>query len=102
MRSYKGDYKTQIAIENTYQGEGLEAKLRRITETKEPIEAFWPAVYTNKKDGVLPGYDIRTDRFEVAREAMEKATQYGQRKEAQDVAKGDGPNGETSVGQESS
>ena len=30
----------------------------------------WAIAYTEKKDGVKPEYDIRTDRFEIAREAM--------------------------------
>ena len=29
-------------------------------------------VYTERKDGVKPEYDIRTDRFEVALDAHEK------------------------------
>lgn len=55
-----------------YECETLTEKLRRMTEQKEPIKAEVEIVYTEKKDGVLPGYDIRTDRFEVAREAIEK------------------------------
>ena len=31
----------------------------------------WAIAYTEKRDGVKPEYDIRTDRFEIAREAME-------------------------------
>lgn len=47
-------------------------KCRRITTNKEPIKDGAPLIYTNRKDGVQPGYDIRTDRFEVAVEAMDK------------------------------
>lgn len=50
-------------------------KLRKIKEEKGVTEQITPSIYTEKKDGVLPGYDIRTDRFEVAREAMEKLGQ---------------------------
>lgn len=56
----------------TYEAEPIERKVERITSNKEPIEDAWPTVYTNKKDGVIEGYDIRTDRFEIARVAMEK------------------------------
>ena len=31
-----------------------------------------PIIYTERKDGVLPAYDIRTDRWEIAQEAMAK------------------------------
>ena len=38
-------------------------------------DGVFPTIYTEKKDGVLPEYDIRTDRFEVAIEAMDKINQ---------------------------
>ena len=31
-------------------------------------------VYTERKDGVLPAYDPRTDRFEIAVDAMDRVT----------------------------
>ena len=37
----------------------------------EPITDTAPVVYTERKDGVLPEYDIRTDRFDVALEMTE-------------------------------
>ena len=40
-------------------------------ETK-PIDNSRGLVYTERKDGVLPAYDIRTDRFELAVEATDK------------------------------
>ena len=51
-------------------GESIEAKMRRVTTTNEPIENVAPMIYTERKDGVLPECDIRTDRFDVALEAM--------------------------------
>lgn len=51
-------------------GESIEQKMRRVTTTNEPIENVAPMIYTERKDGVLPECDIRTDRFEVAQEAM--------------------------------
>lgn len=54
------------------EGEPMEQKVRRILNNKEPITDGAPMIYTDKKDGVLAGYDIRTDRFEVAAEAMDK------------------------------
>lgn len=46
--------------------------MRRVTQSNEPIENVAPMLYTERKDGVLPETDIRTDRFEVAQEAMGK------------------------------
>ena len=46
-----------------------------MTENKEPITDEVETVFTNKKDGVMPAFDIRTDRWEVAQEAMGKVYQ---------------------------
>ena len=39
---------------------------------KEPITDGAPIIYTERKDGVLPEYDIRTDRWDIAIDAMDK------------------------------
>lgn len=57
-----------------YKGESIENKCSRISETGEPITDPAPLVYTEKKDGVLPQYDIRADKWELAQSAMQKAT----------------------------
>lgn len=61
-----------IVKNDSYEAEPLEVKLRRATEEKKPIEAVAPMIYTEKSKGVIPEYDIRTDRFELAQTAMEK------------------------------
>ncbi len=61
-----------IKKNDSYEAEPLEVKLRRATEEKKPIEAVAPMIYTEKSKGVIPEYDIRTDRFELAQAAMEK------------------------------
>lgn len=68
--------KSKIQIENLYEAEPLEIKLRRKmkggkVDEDEGDAKTWAIAYTEKKDGVKPEYDIRTDRFEIAREAME-------------------------------
>lgn len=57
---------------DTYEGETIEKKVSRITLTNEPITDTAPIIYTEKKDGVLPAYNIRTDRFDLAIDAMDK------------------------------
>lgn len=54
------------------EGETIEDKCKRLTESKEPITDGAPILYTERKDGVLPAYDIRTDRWAIAQEAMDK------------------------------
>lgn len=56
----------------TKEGEYIEEKVRRITENNEPIEDGAPIIYTERKDGVNPAYNIRTDRWEIAQNAMEQ------------------------------
>ena len=55
-----------------YEGETIEEKVARIVQTKEPITDTAPIIYTEKKDGVLPAYNIRTDRFDLAIDAFDK------------------------------
>lgn len=61
----------------TYQAEPREVKLRKIIsgEASNMEDGVFPTIYTEKKDGVQPEYDIRTDRFEVAIDAMDKINQ---------------------------
>lgn len=60
-----------------YQAEPREVKLRKIIsgESNNMEDGVFPTIYTEKKDGVLPEYDIRTDRFEVAIDAIDKINQ---------------------------
>lgn len=67
-------YSSTFTVNEGYKGETIEQKVTRITVNKEPIKDGAPLIYTERKDGVQPGYDIRTDRWEVAAEAMDKVT----------------------------
>ncbi|AXH75283.1 MAG: hypothetical protein [Microviridae sp.] len=66
--------KTQLSVNTSYQGEPIENKIRRIVNNKEAITDGAPLIYTDRKDGVRPETDIRTDRFEIAVEAMDKVS----------------------------
>lgn len=61
----------------TYVAEPREVKLRKIIsgESSNMEDGVFPTIYTEKKDGVQPEYDIRTDRFEIAIDAMDKINQ---------------------------
>lgn len=65
-------YKTEIYCNEMIEGEMIETKIERITSNREPIDATAEIIYTEMKDGVLAGYNVRTDRFEIALEAMDK------------------------------
>lgn len=54
------------------EGERLELKIDRMTQNNEPIGDSAPLIYTPRKDGVIAAYDIRTDKWDIALDAMEK------------------------------
>lgn len=66
---------TTIKVVITKEGESIEEKVMRITTEKTPIKDGAPLMYTDRKDGVLAGSDIRTDRFDVAIDAMHKVAE---------------------------
>lgn len=68
--------KHNIASVECHEGEAIEDKVRRILDENEPIKDGAPIIYTDKKDGVLPEYNIRTDRWEIAMQAMDKVNSY--------------------------
>ena len=72
--------KTTLIHNDSYEGETIEKKIRRVVNNKEPITDGAPLIYTERKKGVEPQYDIRTDRFEIAVEAMDKVTKAHQAK----------------------
>jgi hypothetical protein len=53
------------------EGETIEQKVDRIVNNKEPITDGAPEIFTPKKDGVIPAYNPRTDRWEIACETMD-------------------------------
>lgn len=99
----KTNYEFQI-------GESIENKVRRITENNEPITDGAPIIYTNREDGVLPAYNIRTDRWEVAQAAMDavnqanlaKSKNYGQIEKQEQNALDSKEVGDTSSSQQES
>ena len=62
---------TNLNLNQSVEGETIEQKVERILDNKEPIKDGAPLIYTDRKDGVQAGYNIRTDRWEVAVDAMD-------------------------------
>lgn len=71
MYRYKKATTTSLKVNEAYAGERIEEKIFRITTSKEPITDSAPLIYTDRKDGVQPDYNIRTDRFDAAIDAMD-------------------------------
>lgn len=53
-----------------YEGKTIEQRCREMVETGEPIKDTSPLIYTPKEKGVRPEYNVRTDKWAVAQEAM--------------------------------
>ena len=66
--------KSQLESVEIVEGEPIELKIERITNNNEPITDGAPEIFTERKDGVISAYNIRTDRWEVAAEAMDKVS----------------------------
>lgn len=52
----------------------LENKIEAMIANEEPITGTAELIYTKKRDGVLPMYDPRTDKFDNAIEAINNIT----------------------------
>lgn len=70
-RSIKNIPQVELECEEGFEAESLEEKVRRVTASNEPVEAISPMIYTERKDGVRPEYNIRTDKWDIAQSAMD-------------------------------
>ena len=82
----------------TYAGETIEEKVNKILTQNEPITDGAELNYTERKDGVKAEFDIRTDRFEHAIDAMERVVKshIAKREERLKVVKGGENSGDKS------
>ena len=71
MKKIGINYRSKLGT-TLVEGERLELKIDRMTQNNEPIGDSAPLIYTPRKDGVIAAYDIRTDKWDIALEAMEK------------------------------
>lgn len=70
------NHKTQIDTSQFIrEGESIEERLRKVTISGEPIDTnVTPEIYQERKDGVDPLCDIRTDKMELAQQAFDTYT----------------------------
>ena len=72
FKSKCGKVQSDIVRECTQEGESIEQMISRCVESNEPIESTAPMIYTEEADGVLPQYDPRTDKTDLALDAIDK------------------------------
>ena len=63
-------------------GESIETEIRQAIASKKPLEMTSEMIYTDIKEGVLPQYNVRTDKQELA---IDLATKF----EKSDAMKGE-------------
>ena len=68
---YQNTKRSTIGSADVTEGETIEQKMERILHNGEPITDGAPEIYTERRDGVGAQYNIRTDRWEVATDAMD-------------------------------
>lgn len=74
MYNYGKAIKTSITHNKGYKGDPIEVKIRRLLANKEEAMKEVQTMYTERKDGVIPSTDIRTDRWDLAVEATDYAS----------------------------
>lgn len=82
--------KSSFLINQGLVGVPIERKIERMINNGEPIDSNPHAdgmLYTERKDGVLPGYDIRTDKWDIALDATDKVSKSKTAKRDAKVAK---------------
>lgn len=63
--------KTLIRInEPFHEGKTIEKQIAIAMLTNEPVDQSNTITFTKRSDGVLPDFDIRTDKWELAQRAM--------------------------------
>ena len=78
---------TQFRVES-YEGQSIEDRCKKLVETGEPIKDNSPLIYTPKEKGVMPQYNVRADKWEIAQEAMDRVNK-------ERIAKGQQPPSES-------
>ena len=58
MYKFKKAFQTSLEVNESYEGETIETKVRRIMLNNEPITDTAPTIFTKRQDGVLPETDV--------------------------------------------
>ena len=63
-------------IQEINEGETLIKKIQRILDENEPLTDGAPMIYTPKEAGVRADCNIRSDKWEIAMNAIDKVNNY--------------------------
>lgn len=73
-RHPKYEQELGLKVDETFEGKTLEQEVEKMIVEKTPIDNSKPMIYTDRADGVIAGYNIRTDKWEIAQNAMSKVS----------------------------
>lgn len=71
MIKYPIKQRTKLSVNESTEGETIEMKMERVVSNNEPIDDSAPIIYQERKEGVHPAYNPRTDRFDLAIDATD-------------------------------
>jgi len=73
--------RSKISRNTSKQGEPIEQKMARLKTSKQPIkEGIKPIIYQDRNEGIHPGFNIKTNKMEVALEATDALAKARQAK----------------------
>lgn len=70
MKTYRNH--GSIIAKPKYTGLSIEETIRQAIATNQPLEAKAPLIFTAASEGVVPAYNVRTDRQDLALNANDK------------------------------
>lgn len=85
------------------EGMTMEMLVGRFLNNQMDVERTQPLVYTERREGVMSGFDIRTDRFDIAIDAMDKSasSMKAKRESKLNIVKDEDAKGDSIEGTES-
>lgn len=63
---------SKLYVSESYEAESIEVKIQRLMNNKEAPDQMSPLIYTERAEGVRASTNIRTDKWEIAIDAMNK------------------------------
>lgn len=79
--------KTSIDLNQGFEGETIEMRIERIVNNNEPITDGAPKIFTERAEGVVAEYDVRTDKWDRVLDAKDKVDADAYMKRAERIKK---------------
>lgn len=87
------NWSTSIEVNESYEGEPIEIKVKRMVENGIESGDSAPLIYTERREGVVSEYNPRTDKWDVALNAMSNVSDTHRGQRAMRIVKSSGAQG---------